>query len=43
MSGFHENSRCYFTIEEDNEKKYYIEKINEGSDKAIHFTLKKFE
>jgi len=43
MSGFHEDSRFYFIIEENKEEKYYIEKINEGNDKAIHFILKKYE
>lgn len=43
ISSFNQNSRFYFTIGEDKEKKYYIEKINEIDKNSINFILKKFD
>ncbi len=43
ISGFDQNSKIFFTIGEDWEKRYYIEKFNEVGKDVVNIELKEFE
>ena len=43
LSGFNQEARFFFTIGEDKEKRYYIEKLTEVGGDLINVTLKKYE